>query len=718
MRFLFILLCLISASAGAQTIYEIQGQVDVTPYADQEVTTSGIVTAVDGSGYYIQDGQGMWNGIYVYDQNNAPELGDEVEVTATAVEFYDFTELTTITAFTVLSSGNNLPGAEILNTGDVADEGWEGVLLQISAAECTNADLGFGEFELNDGSGSCRVDDLFYLFTASEGVQYGVTGPCYYSFGDYKIVPRGQEDVIIAEPLYFTINPEEFNMTTSSLEINWNTNEASNSIVQYGLTDTYEIGTIADETAVTEHSVIIDGLEEATSYYVRVFSENGEDSTPLFDRVVSTTSSIGGEITVWFNHSVDTSVSTGMEALSTDNITDSIVNYINSSEYTLDIAIYDMLDINPLIITAINGAFANGVQVRFISDLEAENLALGNLNDDIPVLTGNNDGIMHDKFLIVDAEYAVNAKLMTGSMNWTGANLGWDFNNIIIIEDQALARTYTREFNEMWGSEELEPDVNAALFGQNKTDNTAHKFIIGGIEIESYFSPSDGTTAQIRERIDATEDRIALGMMVFTENSLGNAMIQAHAAGVDVDGIIDYVEFNGSEFMPLLDAGVNVIDYQNEDGSQWPDGPVFHHKYCLIDFEETSSTPVLITGSHNWTASAESINDENTLIIYDHSLANQFYQEWTERWDELTTSIEENTAGIAFKAYPNPTNGIINIKSTSQGQLMVFDAQSRLIVVENINFLRSIDLSRFGAGHYTLRFETEAGTTEKQIILQ
>jgi phosphatidylserine/phosphatidylglycerophosphate/cardiolipin synthase-like enzyme len=46
----------------------------------------------------------------------------------------------------------------------------------------------------------------------------------------------------------------------------------------------------------------------------------------------------------------------------------------------------------------------------------------------------------------------------------------------------------------------------------------------------------------------------------------------------------------------------------------------------------TTSDPFVITGSMNWSANGEDTNDENTLIIHDAAIANQFYQEFAARY--------------------------------------------------------------------------------------
>jgi hypothetical protein len=134
--------------------------------------------------------------------------------------------------------------------------------------------------------------------------------------------------------------------------------------------------------------------------------------------------------------------------------------------------------------------------------------------------------------------------------------------------------------------------------------------------------------------IDSAQHEVAFAMLAFTENSLGSAVVQAYNRGLDTRGIIDYVEFTGSEFNYLVNQGVPVVDFTGPGGTSWPDGPTLHHKYAIVDYLHPENQPVVITGSHNWTASANSRNDENTLMIYDSTIANLFYQEFYQRYIE------------------------------------------------------------------------------------
>ncbi|GGD64134.1 Ig-like domain-containing protein [Croceicoccus mobilis] len=105
-------------------IYDIQGAGHESAYAGTNVATSGIVTAVDSNGFYLQDATGdgdyaTSDAIFVY-TGSAPNVavGDEARVSG-IVEEYGFSGSLTTTEITspqvvVLSSGNELPAAIVL----------------------------------------------------------------------------------------------------------------------------------------------------------------------------------------------------------------------------------------------------------------------------------------------------------------------------------------------------------------------------------------------------------------------------------------------------------------------------------------------------------------------------------------------------------------------------------------------------------------------------
>ena len=206
---------------------------------------------------------------------------------------------------------------------------------------------------------------------------------------------------------------------------------------------------------------------------------------------------------------------------------------------------------------------------------------------------------------------------------------------------------------------------------------------------------------------------MAFAVLVFTDNGLGNTIRDAHQDGIDVKGIIDYVEFSGSEFNFLVNNGVNVIDYQNEDGSQWPDGPTLHHKYALVDYASGDS-PIVITGSHNWSASANSIHDENTLLIYDATLANIYFQEFNARFNDLLSSTNSPERPV-LEMYPNPTLDNLTIEVPEKGTLILSNLMGQIlmrkVVAEGQTLINIGDLPK---GIYHLELNNYLGKVVKK----
>jgi len=191
----------LSAQTVTHTIIQVQGELFSSPLIEQIVTVQGIVTATSEFGYFIQDGDGAWNGVFVYDNTNLPSVGDEVIVQAEVAEYFDNTELLNITYFEAGSSGNDLPSAAQLGTGFIGATGepYEGCLVRIYNAECTTPDADYGQGYFNDGTGDCMVDDLIYTPDPVwvQGEYYTITGALNYNFEEYKIEPRTSSDVSI-----------------------------------------------------------------------------------------------------------------------------------------------------------------------------------------------------------------------------------------------------------------------------------------------------------------------------------------------------------------------------------------------------------------------------------------------------------------------------------------------------------------------------------------
>jgi len=423
-----------------------------------------------------------------------------------------------------------------------------------------------------------------------------------------------------------TSTPAQSNITTGSFTVSWTTNEPGSTQINYGLTPDMGTILITQNTVTTEHSMSIGSLEPAEFYYVQAtsLSEDGTVTATSAVQLFSTASNSSGDIGIYFTQHVDGSYSQGNWPIGTSGaaLEAAIINRINLATTSIDACIYNIN--RETIVAALTNAHNNGVQVRYITDDETSNLALSNPSPPFTVLDGNSGSpLMHNKFFVIDAESTNNSWVIMGSTNMTDGNVGSDFNNTVFIQDKALAKNYTWEFNEMWGSDGPSPGFFNVKFGESKSNNTPHLFNLNGKMVESYFSPSDNTAANIINTINTADNDLEFAMLTFTHNSMGSAVIDAHNAGINVRGIIDNINDNTT-----LQT---------------------HHKYCIVDGAAPDSDPRVVTGSHNWSGGADSRNDENTLIFHNAAIANIFIMEFEARWCEFTGGTNCTTSNKEVK---------------------------------------------------------------------
>ena len=690
------------------------------------VTVSGIVTNGDEMGpiRYIQDATAA---IPAYPGSGSIPFsvsrGDSITITGDLKDYNGLLEIDPITAVTVHSSGNTLPAPVVIDATQMG-ESTEGELVELHGISFPAGGQNFavGTYNFIDSLGNTGViyvrsghDLIGDLVPLGQVDLIGIMSQFSFTgFGGYQILPRDINDLIIPSGILFASGVEQDNITTSGFDLTWLTTQAGTAGVQYGLTATLELGEQTTTTSSNTHTVSLSGLSAGEVYYCRPYAVNGTDTAWGNIDVYATQSTSSGRMVAYFNNPVETSVAVNVTATYLENrFNDTIKAYIDMAQNTLDLAIYNNNDAT--IVNAINAAEARGVRVRYISESSTANLGLNNLNSSIPRLDANASGIMHNKFIVIDADDAQNAHVITGSTNFSPNNLFDDPNNLIIIQDESLAKAFEMEFNEMWGSDGANYDLNNSKIGNQKLNNTPHSFLIGTSPVELYFSPSDGTTGQIEEAIRSTDNYFSFAVMAFTRDDLGQAIIDVNNQfGTIVQGVIEDVNGTGSEFTPMQSAGVFVRSH-----GSFPNN--MHHKYCIIDMP-AGNDPIVVTGSHNWSTSAETVNDENTLIIHDQNIADVFYQEFRRRFDELNIGLEE-IAEEEYTLYPNPASNRLYIALNAQNETMSYritDISGRVIMRDEFTSqtgeqVLEMDISQLGAGTY---FYTLNGTTKRFIVAQ
>jgi len=442
--------------------------------------------------------------------------------------------------------------------------------------------------------------------------------------------------------------------------------------------------------------------------YSYLFGKNYDVQTSY----IANQSTSTGTINVYFNHIVDTSVAQTQNAVNLGNtLDDMLISYIDACVGTLDIAIYNSYSASGTtgIAAAINAAYVRGVQIRVIYDGSTSSVMIPLLNSGIPTLaspTSSSYGIMHNKFVVFDAmtNNPFLPVVWTGSTNWTTAQIdGPDKNSAIVIQDQALAMGYKMEFEEMWGSSTMTPNLTVSKFGQYKTDNTPHSYIIGGKVVNSYFSPTDGVNSKIIDAINTANSDIDIATMLITRSDISTALINKFSSGLTNTYVVtDTQNPSGNQFL-TLQGGINTTQVVKYTGSG-----IMHHKFMCIDNFDSSSDPQVLVGSHNWSNSAETRNDENTLIIHDANITNQYYQAFVYLFNAAGGVLSNNELVLVNESlvlYPNPTSGVFTIaaaKTINDVDLIVYDVLGNRIVAKHLNSLdnETVDLSGFGSGVY------------------
>jgi phosphatidylserine/phosphatidylglycerophosphate/cardiolipin synthase-like enzyme len=500
---------------------------------------------------------------------------------------------------------------------------------------------------------------------------------------------------------------------TNRLELEFDKSKSPSSIK---VTDAISNNEVPIDKTNNPNFFVINSVKPSQFYKIE-YALNNAKTVVLSYTTIASKSASSGTITVYFNHTVDTTFSQTQNAVNLSNtLDDMLITYINNCVATLDIAIYNSYSPSATtgIAGAINAAYARGVQVRVIYDGSTSSVMIPLLNSAIPILaspTTSSYGIMHNKFVVFDANNSNPnvPNVWTGSTNWTVAQIdGPDRNSVIILQDQTLALAYTMEFEEMWGGSSATPNTTTSKFGPYKANNTPHNFVIGGKTVESYFSPSDGTTSKIISAINSANTDIEIAVMNFTRTDISSALISKYNNGfTNINVLLDSSNPSGNQ-ISTLQAGL-LPNHAVVDSASG----IMHHKFMVVDNFNSASDPLVLVGSHNWSTAAETKNDENILIVHDATIANQYFQAFAYMYQlaggilitPLASTDAINKEDDLLKIVPNPNNGIFDIvsdKNLENLELTVYDVLGKQIATKNYNSFNNtnIDLSTESAGFY------------------
>ncbi len=298
------------------------------------------------------------------------------------------------------------------------------------------------------------------------------------------------------------------------------------------------------------------------------------------------------------------------------SIEEKLIQFIDGAQSSIHIASFEFN--LPLVADALIAAKARGVDVRWVTDDENGLDIDGNENRGqfTRLMAGGievkddagRSALMHNKFWIFDRQIT-----WTGSTNITVNGIYKQNNNVIVIRSSEISTIYEREWEELW-TEQL---------GRRAPSTVNNQWaILDGTPIQVLFSSEDHAMDNVIAIVNDAQTSIRFLAFSFTDYPLAQAMIAKAQAGVDVQGVFETFGSNSprSELKTTWCAGLPV----RQDGN-----PSFlHDKIIVID------NSIVITGSLNFSSSADEDNEENVIILDNPEIAALYLQEYQKIWDQ------------------------------------------------------------------------------------
>jgi len=267
------------------------------------------------------------------------------------------------------------------------------------------------------------------------------------------------------------------------------------------------------------------------------------------------------------------------------------------------------------IISLLNEKVDDGIDVVVIIDREHKQPILSLGDKKIRVFTRTSgEGRLHHKILVIDDEY-----VWIGSANFTESAFHTQENLMVGMFSPELAQLLRQESGVFQGKVYRDAISPATI-------------AVGDQVVQFCLLPHDGFPAKkpdvftnnaskavLFDVINNAKESIQIGMMVWTNQDLANAVISAHKRGVVVEVLAPDL---GGVLPSLIKAGISV--------KVNPKLSFMHNKFMYVDRN------VLVNGSANWSVSSFTRNDESFVVV--RSMSEEQQNLMDAYWEYLTAS--------------------------------------------------------------------------------
>lgn len=257
---------------------------------------------------------------------------------------------------------------------------------------------------------------------------------------------------------------------------------------------------------------------------------------------------------------------------------------------------------------------------------------------------GKSSPSVHNKFA-VESDQAGAGRVLTGSTNWTTSGLCTQLNNVLIIEDAAIAGRYRDQWDRLVAAgDDMPPGLKAS--NSAPTSDNGISVYFAATEHEAEFKPvldlmagategilflmfTPGQSPLLKALLDRVEKNdIYVRGVVSNVATTKNGGDVASVGGQVVKSGAPAQEFHHDVELP---AGISEGDRPSWAETEFSVSEIkgahlmaiVHSKTIVID--PFSTNCAVITGSHNFSDSASAKNDENLVIVRGNAALAQAY---------------------------------------------------------------------------------------------
>ncbi|MEI5585487.1 MULTISPECIES: phospholipase D-like domain-containing protein [unclassified Agromyces] len=311
-----------------------------------------------------------------------------------------------------------------------------------------------------------------------------------------------------------------------------------------------------------------------------------------------------------------------------DDLDAAVRDFIDDAQHVLAIAVQE-LD-SRSIAESIVDARARGVRVRlilegdYLGEVRAipdpwnapgahdENRLISSalLKSKVDLVTDLNPSIFHQKFIVRDPGRP-RAAVLTGSTNFTltdtgtnattGRGSGQNLNHVVVLHGQRAATAYLREFERM----------RSGTFGalRERVEARPSEFGLPLVRVKPLFAPRHGPEMEIMKQMLKAARTVDFAMFTFAQSSgIDDTMIRLRPQLDRIRGVLDRDQGAAAWAATKGLLGGSIELHANRRGTGVRK---LHHKLMVIDER------LLIVGSFNYTEPANTLNDENIIVIGD-----------------------------------------------------------------------------------------------------